>query len=107
MLELVRVAALVSELEFLILPSGLHGHGEAHGGDGGSLVSAAAAEGGDHAGFGAQLGDYMHTISWADYGCFIGLLLVVAGLTVMNVRRTNLIPLRDPRLSESLNFENF
>ena len=41
------------------------------------------------------------------YGCFIGLLMVFTGLTLMNVRRTNLIPLRDPRLSESINFENF
>ena len=49
----------------------------------------------------------LHTFSWADYGCLIGLLLVMAGLTLLNVRRTNLIPLRDPRLSESLNFENF
>ncbi|MGK0155563.1 MAG: hypothetical protein ACI9SE_002527 [Neolewinella sp.] len=88
------------DMQFLILPSGLHG-AEAHGGDGGAL--AAVAEGDHGNGFGA----YLATIDWADYGCFIGLLLVFAGLTIMNVRRTNLIPLRDPRLSESINFENF
>ena len=93
------------DMQFLILPSGMHGHAAA-GGDGGAL--AAIAEGGAaHASFGEQLGDYFHTISWADYGCFIGLLMVMAGLTLLNVRRTNLIPLRDPRLSESINFQNF
>jgi len=92
------------DMQFLILPSGMHGH-EAAGGDGGAI--AAVADGHAHASFGEQIGDYFHTISWADYGCFIGLMLVMAGLTLINVRRTNLIPLRDPRLSESINFENF
>lgn len=91
------------DMQFLILPSGMHGHShEGAGGDGGAV--AALAEGG-HEGNG--FADYLHTISWADYGCFIGLLMVFAGLTIMNIRRTNLIPLRDPRLSESINFQNF
>jgi len=93
------------DMQFLILPSGMHGHEAAHGGDGGAV--AAIAAGGTHEGFGEQLSAYFVTIGWADYGCFIGLLMVMAGLTLFNVRRTNLIPLRDPRLSESINFENF
>lgn len=93
------------DMQYLILPSGLGGHGEDHGGDGG--LAAADASGGEHAhGFGAQLGEYLHTISWADFGCFAGLLCLVAGFTLRNVRRSNLIPLRDPRLREALNFHN-
>ena len=94
------------DMQYLILPSGM-GHGDAHGGDGGAAVPL-ADEAGHHAhGFGEQFGDYLHTISWADFGCYIGLLAIVAGFTLLNVRRSNLIPLRDPRLAESLNFENF
>ena len=93
------------DMQYLILPSGLGGHGEDHGGDGG--VAAAVDTGGEHAhGFGAQFGEYLHTISWADFGCFAGLLCLVAGFTLRNVRRSNLIPLRDPRLREALNFHN-
>ncbi|MFK7739466.1 MAG: hypothetical protein AB8H80_04015 [Planctomycetota bacterium] len=105
------------DMQYLILPSGLHGHGDAahgsagHGGDGGAAATVAqeaAENGGEHGhSFGAMLGDYFHTMSWADYGCFVGLLMLLGGLTLLNVRRTNLIPLRDPRLSESLHFENF
>ena len=94
------------DMQFLILPSGMHGHGDAgHGGDGGAV--AAIADGHAHDTFGSQIGEYFGTIGWADYGCYIGLLLILAGLTLLNVRRSNLIPLRDPRLSESLNFQNF
>lgn len=99
------------DMMFIILPSGLSGHGDAHGGDGGAGAQH-AAEGAESAvthtsSFGDQLGDLMHTISWADLGCFAGLLAVLAGIVLMNVRRSNLIPLRDPRLRESLKFENF
>lgn len=93
------------DMQFLILPSGMHGHVAGLGGDGGAV--AAVADGAAHDGFSEQLSAYFGTISWADYGCFIGLLMVMAGLTLLNVRRCNLIPLRDPRLSESINFENF
>ncbi|MFN3243085.1 MAG: hypothetical protein ACE37K_16415 [Planctomycetota bacterium] len=96
------------DMQYLILPSALSGHEHGdHGGDGG-VIGAAAETAGEHAdGFGAQLGQYFSTIEFGDFGCFFGLLFVVAGLTIMNVRRTNLIPLRDPRLRESLNFHNF
>ncbi|MEC7725204.1 MAG: hypothetical protein VYD05_06810, partial [Planctomycetota bacterium] len=92
------------DMQYLILPSGLGGHGGDHGGDGGAAAIDAT---GEHAhGFGAQFGEYLHTISWADYGCFAGLLCLIAGFTLVNVRRSNLVPLRDPRLSEGLNFHN-
>ena len=86
------------DMQYLILPN--RGHGEA------------AAAGGEHAaehahGFGAMLGEYFHTISWADYGCYFGLMAILAGVVVLNVRKNNLVPLRDPRLAESLHFENF
>ena len=46
------------------------------------------------------------TVEIGDFACFIGLFCLIGGLTLMNVRRTNLIPLRDPRLREGLNFHN-
>ena len=82
------------DMQFLILP-GDHG-GEPH-------VSNLTAE----STFGEHFGEYLHQISWADFGCFAGLILVIAGLTILNIRKTNLVPTRDPRLSESLNFQNF
>ncbi len=85
------------DMQFLILPGNL-GHGE---------HATGVPEGGILASFGSQFGDYLHTVSWADFGCFIGLCAIMAGLTIMNVRRTNLVPVRDPRLGESINFQNF
>lgn len=85
------------DMQYLILPSAGHGH-------------EAAGEGHAHApaeGFSAQVGQYLHNVHWTDFACFIGLLSILAGLVVMNVRKTNLVPLRDPRLAESLHFENF
>lgn len=85
------------DMQFLILPSAGHGGGEAE-------ASHGAADA--HAGFGQQLGDYLHHISPWDFGCFVGLLAIVAGLTLWNVRKHNLLPVRDPRLAESLHFTN-
>lgn len=89
------------DMQFLILPgnTGAHGHGEAE--------AATAGGEGMVAEFSHQFGLYLHNISWADYGCFIGLCAIVAGLTILNVRRTNLVPVRDPRLAESIHFRNF
>ncbi|MEZ6036863.1 MAG: hypothetical protein R3F29_05250 [Planctomycetota bacterium] len=89
------------DMQFLILPSGMAEHGADHAAAG----HEAAAE---HAhGFAADFGTYLHTISWADFGCFVGMISLVTGLVLLNARRTNLIPLRDPRLKESLTFQNF
>lgn len=84
------------DMQFLILPNA--GHGHSHGAEG--------AAHGDHTGFSAQFGEYLHGLSWMDFGCFVGLLAVLAGLTIRNIRNTNLVPVRDPRLAESLHFVN-
>jgi hypothetical protein len=82
------------DMQYLILPN-MQDH-------------AAAAPAGEaaHGGFGHELGEYLHTISWTDFGCYAGLLSLLAGFVLMNVRRTNLVPVRDPRLAESLHFHN-
>lgn len=86
------------DMQYLILPGAHEGHDHATG---------AAATATEHAhGFSAQFGEYLHNIGWADFGCYIGLLAIVAGLTLWNIRRTNLLPVRDPRLAESLHFTN-
>ena len=88
------------DMQFLILPTMGHGGGE-H-----------AAAGAEHApltgfaGFTAGFGEYLHHADWADFGCFVGMLAIVAGLVLFNIRRTNLVPVRDPRLAESLHFQN-
>lgn len=87
------------DMQFLILPTMGHGGGD-H-----------AAAGAEHAltglaGFTAGFGEYLHHADWADFGCFIGMLAIVAGLVLFNIRRTNLVPVRDPRLAESLHFQN-
>ena len=96
------------DMQFLILPSATsHGHAEgaAHAPE--HVGEHAAAAEGFVAKFSHQFGEYLHNMAWADFGCFVGLAAIIAGLTLLNVRRTNLMPLRDPRLSESLNFQNF
>lgn len=91
------------DMQFLILPTAAQ-HGGDHGGE--ATHGAAAHAGHDHGGFSAQLGEYLHNANWMDFGCFVGVLAIVAGLTLWNVRRTNLVPMRDPRLAESLHFTN-
>ena len=94
------------DMQFLILPSlGGHDHGADAAGHGGEHVSVAIENGLQR--FPQDLAAYAHHIGWADFGCFVGLLAVVAGITLLNVRRSNLLPVRDPRLVESLNFQNF
>ncbi len=100
------------DMQYLILPSGVHA--PVAGGEGHDAVShaagAAAADG--HAGAGAIMqfasgfGDYLHQVGWADFGCFAALLAIATGATLFHVRRSNLVPLRDPRLAESLRFQN-
>ncbi|MFY9341490.1 MAG: quinol:cytochrome C oxidoreductase [Planctomycetota bacterium] len=87
------------DMQFLILPTA--GHGEAAG------AEHAATQGDGVLGrFTHGFGEYLHQANWADFGCFAGLLALVAGLALLNIRRTNLLPLRDPRLAESLHFQN-
>ncbi|MCR9244461.1 MAG: hypothetical protein NXI31_05475 [bacterium] len=91
------------DMQFLILPGNTGGHGHGAGTENGAEHAHGAAGGT----FGEQFGEYLHNVSWADFGCFAGLLAIVAGLTIFNIRRTNLVPVRDPRLAESLHFQNF
>jgi hypothetical protein len=85
------------DMQYLILP-------EAHVGSH-AAPTAHAAEGAI-AQFTHGFGEYLHQVGWADFGCFAALLAIVAGLALFHIRRTNLIPLRDPRLAESLHFQN-
>ncbi|MCA8952158.1 MAG: hypothetical protein KDE27_21795 [Planctomycetes bacterium] len=93
------------DMQFLILPGNTGGHGE-HGAGEATHAAATHTHDGALAQFSHDFGAYTHQISWADFGCFAGLLAIVAGLTILNVRRSNLVPVRDPRLAESLHFQN-
>ena len=44
---------------------------------------------------------------WLDLTTTVGVLCIFLGLTLRSVARTNLIPVRDPKLKESINFVNF
>ncbi|MBL9079299.1 MAG: hypothetical protein JNL08_17490 [Planctomycetes bacterium] len=97
------------DMQFLILPAlrtGEHAADHAaHAAGHGEGVAVAIESGLQR--FPHDLATYLHGVGWADFGCFLGLLAVVAGFTLMNVRRSNLLPVRDPRLAESLHFQNF
>jgi len=43
---------------------------------------------------------------WVDYVLLLGLLGIFLGLTLRGIGKTNLIPVRDPKLRESLKFTN-
>ena len=79
----------------------------AHGGEAAHAVDGIDPLANGLARFPAEFSKYLHTVHWADFGCFLGLVAIVAGVVIFNVRRTNLLPVRDPRLAESLNFLNF
>ncbi|MBL8748813.1 MAG: quinol:cytochrome C oxidoreductase [Planctomycetes bacterium] len=95
------------DMQFLILPTaGSHEQGPAEHGAGHVANAAEAVETGI-ARFTHDFGTYLHGVHWADFGCFVGLFFVLVGATLWNVRRANLVPLRDPRLAEALHFQNF
>ena len=56
--------------------------------------------------FSDNLGEWLHGLQWTDFTCVLGMLSLIAGATLMSVRRHNLLPTRDPRLAESLAFIN-
>jgi hypothetical protein len=93
------------DMQYLILPSGLGGHGEDHAAHATTTHAAPVADTAV-ARFTHGFGEYLHQVNWADFGCFVGLLALIAGFTLFNVRRANLVPVRDPRLAESLHFQN-
>ncbi|HZN41351.1 MAG TPA: quinol:cytochrome C oxidoreductase [Planctomycetota bacterium] len=82
------------DMQFLILPN------ESHGAEGHGATEVSTAT------FTQQLSDYAHHVQWIDFGCFAGILCLVAGIALMNLRKANLVPIRDPRLAESLHFLN-
>lgn len=85
------------DMQFLILPGSQHGHAE-HGAEVTPAHEAATSS--------SDFAQYLHQIDWADFGCFLGLLAIVTGVTILNIRRSSLLPQRDPRLAESLHFVN-
>ncbi|GDY01790.1 hypothetical protein LBMAG49_11190 [Planctomycetota bacterium] len=86
------------DMQFLIMPNAM----AAHGADAGGADGAAAVSGQ----FGAQLSTWLHGMQWTDAACYLGMLCLVGSVTLINMCRHNLIPTRDPRLSEALNFQN-
>lgn len=52
----------------------------------------------------AEYGLHWHVV---DGCCLVGLSGIVLGMTALGIRSASLIPIRDPRLPESLAFENF
>ena len=48
----------------------------------------------------------MH-LSWVDFSSLIGLFAIMFGLFLGNMRKAPILPVRDPRLAESLKFTNF
>lgn len=87
------------DMQYLILPEAAHGAGHA------APAGTPSPEGG-LARFTHGFGEYLHQVSWTDFGCFAALLALVAGIALFHIRRTNLLPVRDPRLAESLHFHN-
>ena len=43
---------------------------------------------------------------WVDYALLVGLPCIFLGITLRGIGKTNLIPVRDPKLRESLKFTN-
>jgi hypothetical protein len=92
------------DMQYLILPNAAHGHAPAAGGE----HAHALTEGGHplFGHFGHNLGVWFAGLSIHDVLCFVGMLTLVAGVLLMNVRKNHLVPTRDPRLAESLHFHN-
>lgn len=94
------------DMQFLILPSAREHAEHAPAAPHGTESIPQAIESG-LARFPSDLATYLHDIHWADFGCFVGLIAMLTGVVLWNIRRTNLVPVRDPRLAESIHFQNF
>ena len=98
------------DMQYLILPNAAHakhGHGGDHAAEHADAAHQAMTSGGGLFGhFGHNMGVWLHGLTLFDLLCFIGMLSFVAGLTLMGVRKNNLVPMRDPRLLETLRFQN-
>ena len=91
------------DMQYLILPTAHH-----EGAEHGAAIARAAADEGDplFGHFAQDLGRWLQGLTLLDVLCYVGMLSLVAGATVAGVCRHNLLPTRDPRLAESLRFEN-
>jgi len=88
------------DMQYLILPQAGHGHGAAH------ATEAVEISNAGHPPFSHDLNLWLHNIQPNDALCYFGMLCLVAGIAILFVRKNNLVPLRDPRLSETLHFQN-
>ncbi len=101
------------DMQYLVIPNAA-GHAAEHG-------AQAADHGAEHAGaavamttggnplfghFTHNLGVWMHGMTIHDVLCYLGMLCLVASGTIYFVRKNTLIPIRDPRLAETLHFQN-
>jgi hypothetical protein len=91
------------DMQYLVLPNYHGGHGTEHAAH---VVDPATLSAAGHPSFGHDLDLWLHNINLHDGLCYIGMLCLVAGITLMFVRKHNLVPLRDPRLAETLSFQN-
>jgi len=91
------------DMQYLVLPNAAHAHGADQAGH---APEALTTGGGLFGHFGHNIQVWKHGLTIHDLLCFLGMLSLVTGLTVMNVRKNNLVPTRDPRLLETLRFQN-
>lgn len=95
------------DMQYLVVPNAAHGHAPVAGDGHGAPPVAPIA---DHAhaadSFGGNVSLWLHHITPWDVMCYLGMLSLVAGVTLLYTRRGNLLPTRDPRLAESLHFHN-
>lgn len=86
-------------MQFLVMPNAGSGHGEG--------AEHAAEHAVAHAStFAENLGKWLHTVQWTDAATYLGMMSLVGAVALFNVCKNNLVPTRDPRLSEALNFQN-
>lgn len=92
------------DMQFQVVPNLAHLHTDGshaaegdHGAGGlGALADEAAAHG----------ESWMSHIQWYDVPLTLGFFALILGVTLTTLRKSHLIPVRDPRLQEALNFHN-
>ena len=102
------------DMQFLVLPNFEHaGHGAGaetaehaveHAAPQGAAAAADANTLFGH--FGDNLATWFSGLHWFDVTSYLGMLCLLAGTTIAVLARHNLLPTRDPRLVESLQFHN-
>lgn len=94
------------DMNYLVLPNFHGAHGEQTGDHAAHAVDPTTLTAAGHPPFGHDLDLWLHNMNLHDGLCYVGMLCLVAGITLMFVRKNNLVPLRDPRLPETLSFQN-